>query len=162
MVEPFSPLNREERGASITFLYDAIISQNEDKAALQGLEILHRLMSNILKNPNEDKYRAIKRSVAKIEATLFSLQGGVPALLTTIGFEEIESGVFVYVDSDFAMINRATLLLDDALDPLRLKFMAPEDAEKHKILMQRKADMAAKRKAEAEKHAAIKKQAEND
>jgi hypothetical protein len=129
---------------------------------LQGLEILHRLMSNILKNPNEDKYRAIKRSIAKIESTLFSLKGNIPALLTTIGFEEIESGIFVYVESDMSMLNKATLLLDDALDPVRLKFMSPEDAEKHKILIQRKADMAAKRKADAEKHAAIRKQTEND
>jgi hypothetical protein len=151
-----SSLNKEERVAMIASIYDAAVTQNEDRAALQGLEILHRLMSNILKNPGEDKYRAIKRSIAKIESTLFSLKADIPCLLKTIGFQEVEAGVFIYIDGDLSMLNKATLMLDDTLDPVRIKFMAPEEAEKHKILMERKAAMAAKRRAEKDKTDAIK------
>ena len=81
-----SSLSKQEREAVIASIYDAAIAQNEDKAVLQGLEILYRLMTNILKNPNEDKYRAIKRSIAKIESTLFALKGDIPKLLLAIGF----------------------------------------------------------------------------
>ena len=54
---------------------DKIVSGNEAKATLEGLEILLRLLTNIVKNPGEDKYRMIKGTNAKIKATLFALDG---------------------------------------------------------------------------------------
>lgn len=79
-----------------------------------------------------------------------------------MGFSEIESGVFALLESDFSLLNKAVLHLDDALDPVRIKFMTPEEAEKHKILMQRKADLAAKRKAEREKAEEIRRRVDAD
>jgi len=86
----------------------------------------------------------------------------VPTLLLATGFVEIEAGIFAWIDHDMSMLNRCTLMLDHALDPIRVKFMSPEDAEKHKILMARKAEMAEKKKQDREKVSDLKKRSEND
>ena len=44
-----------------------------DKATLDGLNILMKLINNILKNPNEEKFRTIKKSNKTIQAKVMSL-----------------------------------------------------------------------------------------
>ena len=67
-----------------------IVAANDAKAALQGLDILHRLIGNILKHPHEDKYRHLKTTIPKIQSTLFSLKGEVDELILALGY--IKSG----------------------------------------------------------------------
>lgn len=106
---------------------------------LNGMEILLRMLTNILKSPQEPKFRTVKGTIPKIQAALFSLAGDIGGFLTTIGFIEIEPSVYSFVEDDLSLVNKASLLVDEALDPVRIKFMPPEEAEKHKLLMARKA-----------------------
>ena len=53
-------------------------------------------------------------------------------------------------------------MVDDALMPVRLEFMSPEEKEKQLILMKRKADMAEKAKKEREHAEHLKKLADYD
>ena len=61
-------------------------------------------------------------------------------LIKTIGYTETsEPGIFMFEDmNQFKTINKAALILDDVLDPIKLMFMTPEEAEKHKLLVERK------------------------
>jgi len=66
--------------------------------------------------------------------------------------------VFMFEDmNQFKTINKATLILDDVLDPIKLMFMTSEEAEKHKILVERKMEARIKAAAQRDKLEAIKK-----
>jgi len=61
-------------------------------------------------------------------------------LIKTIGYtESSEPGVFMFEDMNkIKVLNKAAVMLDDVLDPIRLEFMTQEEAEKHRILVERK------------------------
>ena len=63
-----------------------IVAQNDDQKVQTGLNLLLRLVSNIIEKPTEQKYRTIKNTNAKLQKDLFSLKGGVSALIQEIGF----------------------------------------------------------------------------
>ena len=66
------------------------------------------------------------------------MKGNVVVLLLACGFVEIEPKEYAWLDTDFTMLNRATLMVDNALDPIRIKFMTPEEADKHMALVKQK------------------------
>jgi hypothetical protein len=47
-----------------------------------------------------------------------------------MNFTEIEPDVYVYLDSDILFIARLSQMVDDALMPIRMQFMSPEEKEK--------------------------------
>jgi hypothetical protein len=49
------------------------VASNPNEATIGGLDILHKLVSNILKNPTEEKFRVLKISNKTIAAKLMSL-----------------------------------------------------------------------------------------
>ena len=87
-----------------------ICSSSDPKKALDGLEILLKLLQNIVSKPNEDKYRQIKGTIPKIASTLFTL-AGANFLLLNMNFEEIEPSVYIYLDADVALLHNATELI---------------------------------------------------
>jgi len=82
----------------------AIVDQNEDQPTLDGLNLLLRLIGNIIKNPKEMKYRTIKSSNAKIASTIFSLKGGIPSLIEAFGFVKTDDEHFVFNGDYFKVI----------------------------------------------------------
>ena len=84
----------------------SIVSSNDAKKTLDGLEILLKLLQNIVSKPTEDKYRQIKGTIPKIASTLFALTG-VNFLLLHLNFEEIEPSVYIYLEPDVELLARA-------------------------------------------------------
>lgn len=84
-----------------------ITSSNQAKATLEGLEILQKLLTNIVKNPNDDKFRQIKGTNPRIKSTLFALQGA-KQLMSLMNFTEIEPDVYLYLDTDIIFIARVS------------------------------------------------------
>ena len=54
--------DRKSREATIQECLTAIVAANDADKAMQGLDILHKLISNILKNPTDEKFRILKKS----------------------------------------------------------------------------------------------------
>jgi len=46
--------------------------------------------------------------------------------------------VYAWTESDFVVLNKAALMVDHTLDPIRVKFMTPEQAEKHMLIVKEK------------------------
>lgn len=59
--------------AIIASMFDIIVKSNQSKALNDGLGILYKLLSNIVTNPTEQKFRKINSTNAKISSTVFSL-----------------------------------------------------------------------------------------
>lgn len=96
-----------------------ITKTTEAKKCLDGLEILLKLLQNILMHPTEDKFRQIKGTNPKIAATLFAITDANP-LLIMMGFTEIEPNVFVYLHDHINNIAKFAHLVDMALNPVRV------------------------------------------
>ena len=66
-----------DRVAKIRGLSQLIVASNPAKAALDGLDLLLRLVGNILKDQTNEKFRTLKKTIPKIKSTLFTLKGDV-------------------------------------------------------------------------------------
>ncbi len=78
-----------------------------------------KLLQNIAKNPQEDKFRKINGTNAKIQSTLFALSQ-TDQLLSLMGFVEIEPKVFVLLHLDMNFLSRSINAVDSSLDPIRM------------------------------------------
>ena len=96
----------------------SICSSSDPKKALDGLEILLKLLQNIISKPAEDKYRQIKGTIPKIASTLFSLTGA-NFLLLHMNFEEVEPSVYMYLEPDVTLLQNAAELIHREVQTLK-------------------------------------------
>lgn len=60
--------------------------------ALESLEVIHKLVQNVARNPGEEKFRRIRLTNAKIKAVIADVPGAVE-LLKEMGWEEEEDSL---------------------------------------------------------------------
>merc|ERR550514_1882529 len=69
--------------------------------AMEALEIMEKLVRNVVRNPNEDKFRRIKLSNPKIAAAITNVPGAVDAL-KVMGWIETPDGLALPMSVSFA------------------------------------------------------------
>ena len=67
------PSPMEKLSDQVKACLDEIVASNSNDACIAGLEILHKLTQNILKEPSNDKFRVIKRSNKAVATKLLNL-----------------------------------------------------------------------------------------
>ncbi|CAK0733915.1 hypothetical protein CVIRNUC_000354 [Coccomyxa viridis] len=85
----------------------------------ESLEMIAKLMKNVVVSPTEDKFRRVKLSNPKIKAALVDVPGALQALLT-LGWaqeQEPEEAVVVPKGRHFSMAE--VRMVDDAAERLR-------------------------------------------
>lgn len=97
-----------------------------------------KLVGNVVSKPTETKYRTIKSSIAKIQNTLFSLQGGISDLIMTFGFTQTDAEHYVFVGDYMKVLEKGVRLTELALEPVKVKFMSPEEKKKWELLQEQK------------------------
>mmetsp|Transcript_3900 Transcript_3900/g.4594 ORF Transcript_3900/g.4594 Transcript_3900/m.4594 type:complete len:155 (+) Transcript_3900:63-527(+) len=130
----------ERQKAKLEQLIAALFQANEadDKKLLDGVELLLKLTSNITKSPTESKYRTIRCTIAKIWKTLFALPGGVPELIQALGFVKVDEEHYVFTGDYFKVLRKGMFMLERAIEPIRVKYMTPEDKVKWEQLQESK------------------------
>ena len=58
---PDMEADRKDKEATIQKCLDDIVNCNDGEKVIAGLDILHKLISNILKNPTDEKFRILKK-----------------------------------------------------------------------------------------------------
>ena len=96
-----------------------IVGDNKDKATLDGLNLLLRLVNNVINKPGEEKFRTIKKSNAKIQSTIFGMKGNIDLLIKTMGFIEADQDHYVFLGDYFTVLKRGVHLTEEALDPIK-------------------------------------------
>jgi hypothetical protein len=91
---------------------------HENAVARDALELVQKLLLNVIKNPDEPKYRIVKLANQKLQTKLFCLSGGIE-LMQSLGFEkhaneELELPRF----KPIATLTRCHVAVQDALDLL--------------------------------------------
>lgn len=79
----FSSLDGDENGAVYVLL------RQEAPVAIPAAEALIKILANVVKNPEEDKFRKIRLSNAIIQSKIVSVSGAVD-LLIEAGFSKVE------------------------------------------------------------------------
>merc|ERR1712226_1466803 len=129
----------KQKSEAIKTILDGIVAKNDAKKTLDGLELLLKLISNIVNKPTETKYRTVKSSIPKIQSTIFSLEGGVGDLLLAFGFKQTDAEHFVYEGDDLKLIQKGQRLTEKVLEPVRYQFMDAEQKKKFDLLQEQKA-----------------------
>ena len=91
--------------------------------------MLHKLSSNIVANPTEDKFKRFKQTNAKIAATLLSLQGGINDLIVALGFTA--NGEFYEFTGEMAALKKGSKAIENTIEPMKVARMTPEDRTKY-------------------------------
>jgi hypothetical protein len=90
---------------------------HENAVARDALELVQRLLLNVIKNPDEPKYRIVKLANPKLK-TLFRLSGGI-ALMESLGFEKhANEELELPRVKPIATLTRCHAAVQDALDLL--------------------------------------------
>ncbi|XP_028107688.1 uncharacterized protein LOC114306622 [Camellia sinensis] len=85
-------------------------NHKDDKAKVKTtFNALLTYVKNVVKNPNEDKFRKIRLTNATFHARVGALQGRIE-FLKLCGFEKIEGGEFLFLPRD--KVDKAVLNLD--------------------------------------------------
>ena len=62
------------------------------------------------------------------------LQGGIDALITTIGYVEIDADFYAFVGDYFVVLKHAQKMITDRLMKVKVKYMTAEERKKYEIL----------------------------
>ena len=107
----------------------SVVTNNEEEAAFQGLSLLHKLVSNIVTNPTEDKFKKFKKTNPKIASTILSLQGGINDLILAMGFRS--TGENYEFSGDMNKLKKANKVIETIIEPMQVARMTPEEKAKH-------------------------------
>ena len=120
---------------------------------VDGMNLLRKLIKNILEKPTEEKFRVLKKTNKTIASKLMSLQpdGSVLQLLAALGYVEVDSDNVAFVGNYFNILSSANFTIKDPIMPMILECMDPEEAKKEKMIWQNKKDMIEKQKKDQER-----------
>ena len=76
--------------APVTTSVNQLVNENSAADFLKASDILLRFASNIINNPNEQKYRKIRLSNPIVESKLLPVSGALECLFE-MGFQEVYS-----------------------------------------------------------------------
>jgi len=102
-------------------------NQANEQNALQAVELLLKLTSNITKSPSESKFRTIRATIPKIASTLFALPGSPADIVTALGFMKLDEEHYVFVGDYLKVLKKGMVIIENAVEPIKVKFMTPEE-----------------------------------
>merc|ERR1719461_1166937 len=82
-----------------------MLSDNSDTVMNDAKDILVKLLGNVLNDPNNTKYRAVKLTNKTIEEKLLPAAGAFE-ILFSVGFEEAEDKLLLPLDANMRTVER--------------------------------------------------------
>jgi hypothetical protein len=115
-----------------------LISRNGPQVCHTALEILNKLLTNILSNPQENKFRAIKKTNKVISEKLMRCVG-IDQILSILGYQDsfTEPDTFVYM-RDLDRLDLARTILEATISELSDSLISDEEKERRVKATQRK------------------------
>jgi hypothetical protein len=109
--------------AKIIEIVENITSQNDIEITHTAFEILHKIFTNLMNNPNEEKFKFIKVNNAVILNKVLILNGCVNDLIEYIGYsQEDYTGDYVFTSfNDFSRLQIATTVISGYITNLSQK-----------------------------------------
>ena len=114
-------------------LAEIISSNNDDKALKTGVELVLKLVNNVVNKPTEEKFRTVNTVNKRIAADVFTLNGDLTDLFKLMGYSK-QGDNLVFEGNNFRTLKRGIRLTEEAIDPIQCKFMTKEELSRHDIL----------------------------
>ena len=115
----------------------------DERKALAAVELIVKLASNITKSPSEAKFRTIRATIPKIAATIFALPGAPDELILALGFTRQDAEHFNFAgDTNLKLLKKGTVMLEKAVEPIKVKFMTEQERANWEIQQQAKRALA--------------------
>ena len=130
----------DDKAEEIQSILLVIKESNDEKAVMQALDILLKLIKNILKSPQEEKFRKIKKTNKSIASKLLAVDG-ISELILALGFESISDEFYDFDINNYSELIRTRRIVEDEHDEIRKKYMTPEELEKFILLQDQKKQM---------------------
>merc|ERR1712130_226540 len=110
------------------------------------------LLYSILKNPTDDKFRALKKTNKAIQQKLMSLKpdGVVIELIEALGYTLLDDEMHAFAGDYFDVLMEGSSVIDAVTMKLKMKNMSEEERKKHELIQKNKEEYKAKMKADAE------------
>ena len=112
----------------------------DDQTLMAAFDILLKLTKNILKTPQEVKFRKIKKTNKTIAAKLLGVEG-MSELLLSLGFVDLDDESYEFDIARYTDLAKMKHYISDFYDEIRVKYMTPEEFDKHLLLQEQKKEM---------------------
>lgn len=99
----------------------------------------------------------MKQTNAALAAKVFSLQGGIPDILQAMGYSVKDAEFYEHLGDNLSLLRTGNKLIKEALEPIQVKFMTPEERAKHMAMKKQAEDIKAAAKLKEDYAAATKK-----
>lgn len=125
------------------------MANNQPEEAAAGLDLLVKLMQNIIKEPNNEKFRILKRTNKTIAAKLMALKPNdkVIELITILGYVQMDDDISAFVGEYFNGLVAGARLVDDQSMRLKMLSMSDEERKKQELIFKERAAFQEKQKA---------------
>lgn len=114
-------------------LTQSVVANNAEEATFEGLTLLAKLVENKVKNPEEAKFNRFKRTNPKVASKILSLQGGINDLIQGMGFAVSADDHYEFT-GELRVLKKGLKALNNALEPMRVARMTPEERTKHQLI----------------------------
>ena len=123
--------------AAIAAFTASVLANNSEEAVFEGLTLLGKLIENKIKSPEEAKFNSFKRTNPKVVQKILSLQGGINDLIVALGFTVTSDDRYEF-NGEMRTLKKGAKTIEDAVEPMKVARMTPEDRAKHQLLAQQK------------------------
>ena len=130
----------EEKVEEIHSILIVMKETNEELPVMHALDILMKLVHNILKSPQEEKFRKIKKTNKTIATKLLGVDG-MHDLLLALGFDDESSENYSFDIHKYTKLAKYKRAVEDFHDEIRKKYMTPEELQKFELLQEQKKQM---------------------
>ena len=133
---------------------------NKQEELLECLSILEKLISNIVTNPMEPKFRTIKTTNNAIKSKVLNVQG-VDKVIKLMGYQ-LDGEFYKLSDDNLARMLSGAPFIDEHRRLLAAKMSGPDDYKKELAVIQNHREMRAEKAKQAKEQDRLKQMAEAD
>jgi hypothetical protein len=90
-----------------------------------------KLTDNIITNPNEEKFRILKKTNKAIQQKLLSIKGRIHDLIIALGYIDLDDEMYTFVGDYFKVLARARGIISEKYGPIKYKHMSPEEKARY-------------------------------
>jgi hypothetical protein len=127
----------ESKLEEVTSILLVIADSNEDSEIIAALDILMKLVMNVLKSPQEEKFRKIKKTNKTIAHKLLAA-GGIEDLLLAIGYKDISDEFYEFDMENYNLLVKSKRHIEELYDERRKKYMTQDELIKFEVLQEQK------------------------
>jgi hypothetical protein len=139
---------KDKLNPALSHIQAALCGHYTDEELFQALQLLQKILQNIVKNPKEEKYRSVKKSNATLQKKLFYISE-IEGFLDAIGFTRVDDAL-VFTGDNFRLLETAASTIENQVERIRDRHLTKADKEameKEKFLEERRKQVEAELEA---------------